>query len=61
MKIKLLKDIVENGQIKVTVRKSRKTAVVWCAGVEMEMSDASAAKYIDAGLAVAVPAVEVTE
>lgn len=67
MKIKLLKDIREGvqmnslgvvtneGALKVSARKDGR-AVEFVEGAELEMSDASAAKYIAAGVAVAVGA-----
>ena len=54
MKVKLLKDVLENGVVKVAVRRRQVTA--FFAGTEVEMSDASAQKYIEAGLAEAVAA-----
>ncbi|HRC61695.1 MAG TPA: hypothetical protein PLX85_00555 [Dehalococcoidia bacterium] len=56
MRVKLLQDVQENGQIKTTVRLKRKQVIGWFAGTELEMSDATARKYIDAGLAEAAPA-----
>ena len=52
MKVKLLKDVLENGVVKVAVR--RRSVTAFFAGTEVEMSDASAQKYIEAGLAEAV-------
>lgn len=49
MKIKLLKDITENGQLKVA--KHRGKFVPFTAGSVIEASDTTAAKWIAAGLA----------
>lgn len=51
MKVKLLKDVVEGGNIKTVIRRSRKLVVAFFADTIVELSDASAQKYIDAGLA----------
>ena len=56
MRVKLLKDIEEGGQVKTTIRVKRKQAIGWFEGTELEMSEASGQKYIDAGLAEAVAA-----
>ncbi len=56
MIVKLKQDVLENGQVKTTVRARRKQVVGWFAGAVIEMSDASAQKYIEAGLAEPVQA-----
>lgn len=59
MKIKLLKDVLQNGQVKTTVKPRKKAVIGWFAGVEMEVSDATGEKLIDAGDAEAVESAEV--
>jgi hypothetical protein len=59
MKVRLLKNIVESGGIKLTRRRPRpdgtyEVEIPWIEGTEMEMSDSSAQKYIDRGDAEAV-------
>lgn len=56
MRVKLTQDVLENGQVKTTIRPRRKQAIGWFEGAVVEMSDASAQKYIEAGLAEPVPA-----
>lgn len=51
MRVKLKQDVLENGQVKTTVRTKRKQVIGWFEGTEIELSDASAQKFIDAGLA----------
>ena len=56
MKVKLLKHIIENGGVKVSRRKRQPDGtyaieVVFVAGAEIDVSDATAQKYIAAGLA----------
>lgn len=54
MKIELLKDVTENGQVKTTLRPKRKVAIGWFQGTQMEVSDATGQKLIEAGTAKAV-------
>jgi hypothetical protein len=59
MKVRLLKNIVESGGIKLTRRRPRgdgtyEVDIAWVVGAEIEMSDASAQKYIERGDAEAV-------
>lgn len=56
MKVRLLKAVFEadrfgNQSLKVTQRPRRGTLIAWTPGTEIEMSDASAAKYIESGTA----------
>ncbi len=56
MNVRLLKAVFEadrfgNQTLKVTQRQNRGTLIAWTPGVEIEMSDASAAKYIERGVA----------
>lgn len=51
MKVRLLKEVVDAGATKTVVRRSRQSAIAFFPGVVVEMSDASAQKYIDNGLA----------
>jgi hypothetical protein len=56
MKVKLLKNVIENGGVKVARRRQQADGsylveVPFVAGTVIEMSDASAAKYIADGLA----------
>ena len=56
MRVKLLKHVIENGGIKVSRRGRRPdgtylSEVAYTLGAVVEMSDASAQKYIAAGLA----------
>lgn len=52
MKVELIKDITnEKGQIRETVRKNRNLRIVWQKGAILDMSEASAAKWIEAGYA----------
>ena len=58
MRVKLIKNVIENGGVKVSRRRQQPDGTyaredVFVAGAEIEMSDASAAKYIEQGLAVA--------
>jgi hypothetical protein len=59
MKVKLLKDVVEGGSIKTVIRKSRKLVIGFFAGTVVDLSEASAKKYIDSGLAEAYTGDEV--
>jgi hypothetical protein len=57
MKVRLLKGVFEadrfgNQSLKVTQRPRRGQLIAWTPGVELEMSDASAEKYIAKGIAV---------
>ena len=54
MKVRLLKAVFEadrfgNQSLKVTQRVRRGQLIAWTPGVEIEMSEASAAKYIEKG------------
>ena len=51
MRVKLLKDVLENGQVKTTIRPRRKQVIAWFEGTEMDMSDATAERFIAEGLA----------
>jgi hypothetical protein len=57
MLVKLTQDVKENGGLKTTARPGRAT-VVWRAGTVIEMSDATAAKYVAAGTAAPLTAEE---
>ncbi len=52
MRIRLLKDVLENGQVKSTVQRSKKTITGWFEGAEFEVSDATGAKLVERGDAV---------
>lgn len=60
MKIKLLTNIFEKDRhgndaaLKVTIRKNRSVVIPWVTGTVVEMSDESAAKFIERGQAEAV-------
>lgn len=54
MKIKLKETIIEDRAVKTTLRHGRKP-IVFVEGAIIEMSEASAMKYIVAGLADLVP------
>lgn len=56
MKIRLLKDVMQEGRIKTTIRASKKVVIGWFAGTEIEVSDATGRKLIEAGDAVEVVA-----
>jgi hypothetical protein len=49
MNVKLLKNVIENGGVKVSRHHGRE--IPYVAGAIVEMSDTSAAKYIEKGLA----------
>lgn len=49
MVIVLLKDKMEGGQVKVTHRPNKRKVIGWFAGTEMEVSDATGQKLIEAG------------
>lgn len=51
MLVKLLKDVTQNGQIKTTVRPSRKLVIGWFEGTVLDMPPSQAAKFIQAGQA----------
>lgn len=51
MLVTLKQDVMQGGQIKVSVRKPPRETVAWFAGTVIDMSTESAKKYIDAGLA----------
>lgn len=56
MKVKLLKHIIENGGVKVSRRRRQPNGsfaveIPFVAGAVIEMSDESAKKYIEAGVA----------
>lgn len=51
MKIRLLKDVEENGRLKTTIRRSRKQVIGWFEGTEMEVSDSTGQKMIDQKIA----------
>jgi hypothetical protein len=62
MRVKLTQDVLEfkadpnidgsqDGPVKTTVRFSRGTAMQWRKGATIDMSDASAEKFINRGLA----------
>lgn len=48
MKVKLLKDVMEDGNLKVAYRKAG--AIPYVKGTVIEMSETSAHKYVSAGL-----------
>lgn len=59
MKVKLTESIFEadrfgNMTLKVTQRPKRGIVIAWTAGTEIDMSEASAAKYVEQGRAVKV-------
>lgn len=64
MKVTLTQDVVQNGTIKTSRRRNKGWIegssaqefmwTIWTSGTEIEMSDESAKKYIEMGLAVAV-------
>ncbi len=56
MRVKLTKDVLENGQVKTTIRPRRKQVIGWFEGAEIDVSDATGAKLIDKGLAEPVQA-----
>ncbi len=58
MRVKLLKDVTENGVVKTTVRKSRKQVIGWFEGTKLEVSDTTGAKLIERGDAEEVPEAE---
>lgn len=49
MRVRLLKDVHENGQVKSTLKVRRKAITGWFAGTELEVSDATGAKLIERG------------
>ena len=49
MRVKLLQNVIENGGVKISRRK--RGDVVYAKDAVVEMSDASAKKYIERGLA----------
>lgn len=51
MKVELLKDVVQNGVVKVSVRRPPRTTVGFFAGVVVDVSDITAAKWIKEGVA----------
>jgi hypothetical protein len=56
MRVRLLKAVFEEDRfgvktLKVTQRVRRGTLIAWTPGAEVDMSDASAAKYIKSGVA----------
>ncbi len=59
MRIRLTETIREGGQVKMTVREKRGVVIGWFSGVEIEVSEATGRKFIEAGKAVAVD--EVTQ
>ena len=52
MIIKLVRDVLENGVIKTTVRPGKKKAFAWWDGSVLDVSDSSGKKLIDRGDAV---------
>ena len=50
MRVKLLKNVLEDGRLKVSIR-SEERVTPFVKDAVIEMSDASGQKYIDAGLA----------
>jgi hypothetical protein len=54
MIVKLLQDVLENGQVKTTVRKSRKQVIGWFAGTVIDVSEVTGAILIEQGVAEAV-------
>lgn len=59
MRIRLLQDVLEGGQVKTTIRSTRRQVIGWFAGTEIEVSEASGQKLIDAGTAEIVTTEEV--
>lgn len=53
MKVKLIKDVVEDGRLRTTNRHGK--FIPWIAGTIILMSDTSAKKYIDKGIAEQAP------
>lgn len=54
MRVRLLRDVKEDGKVKVTLRPSRRVALGWFKGVVVDVSDATGAKLIARGDAEAV-------
>lgn len=50
MKVRLLKDIVEDGRLKASIRPGRPT-IPYIAGAVIECSDATSSKWIATGIA----------
>lgn len=57
MRVKLLNDFLEGGAVKVTANRSKKTGIFWFKDTEIDVSEASGQKLIEAGAAVEVAAV----
>jgi hypothetical protein len=49
MRIRLLKDVMENGTVKKTDRPKKKLTIAWWEGTELEVSEATGEKLIDRG------------
>ena len=54
MRVKLTKDVMQDGRVKTTVRMKRKQVIGWFQGTEIEVSEATGQKLIENGDAVAV-------
>lgn len=51
MRIRLLQDVLEDGKVKTTIRPTRRQVIGWFVDTEIEVSEASGQKLIDAGIA----------
>lgn len=49
MKIRLLRNVYQNGVLKTTVRHKKQEVIGWFKGKEIEVSDATGAKLIESG------------
>lgn len=49
MKVKLLKDVMEGGKVKTTIRPNRRTGIFWFKDTEIEVSEETGAKLIERG------------
>lgn len=49
MKVRLLKDVLENGQPKITMRLRQGVCFAWTQGRELEVSEATGMKLIERG------------
>lgn len=51
MKVELLKDVVQSGVVKVSVRRPPRVPVAFFAGIVVDVSEATGAKWIKQGIA----------
>ncbi len=49
MKIRLLKDKLEEGRVKTTIRRNRGQGIVWLTGAVIEVSDETGKKLVKNG------------